>query len=59
MGRYANRAAWFIDVYSQGVSGPVAVWANQKYHRHQTIPPEFLRKLKDEFNKKYGNVHVP
>jgi hypothetical protein len=37
----------------------VAAWANGKYHRHHTLLPEVLGKLKDEFNKKHRNIHVP
>ena len=27
---YANRAAWFISAYNQGLSGPEAAWASRK-----------------------------
>ena len=51
---YADCAAWFISAYGQGLSGPEAAWANQKYHGHQTLPPEMATKLKKEHDKKYG-----
>ena len=47
--RYANHAVRFINTYSQGASGPEAVWANRRYHRHRTLPPDVLAKLKTEF----------
>jgi hypothetical protein len=53
--RYANRSARFIDAYAQGATGPIAVWANRKYHGHRTLPPEILSNLKNEFHKKYGH----
>ncbi|KAF8804558.1 hypothetical protein BYT27DRAFT_7259039 [Phlegmacium glaucopus] len=53
--RYANRSACFINAYAQGTTRPIAVWANQKYHRHCTLPPKILSKLKNEFHKKYGH----
>lgn len=43
---YANHAGWFISTYGQGLSGPEAAWANQKYHGHWTLPPEMATKLK-------------
>ena len=53
LSRYANRSARFIDAYAQGATGPIAVWANRKYHGHRTLPPEVLSKLKNEFHVKY------
>lgn len=53
--RYANRSARLIDAYAQGVSGPIAAWANRKYHGHRILPPEILTQLKNEFHKKYGH----
>lgn len=40
---------------AQGVSGPIAVWANRKYHGHRILPPKVLTKFKNEFHKKYGH----
>ena len=51
--RYTNQLARFIDAYAQGATGPIAVWANRKYHGHRTLPPEIFNKLKDEFYKRY------
>ncbi|KAG6809804.1 hypothetical protein H0H92_014686, partial [Tricholoma furcatifolium] len=50
---YANRAARFIDGYSQGLTGPEATWVNQKYHGH-FLPPAVVKELKKEFLLKYG-----
>ena len=51
---YANRAARFISAYNQVLSGPVAAWANHKYHGHRTLPPDMALKLKMEHEKKYS-----
>ena len=53
--RYANRAARFISAYGQGLTGPEAAWANRKYHRHRTLPPDIALKLKKEHKLKYGS----
>jgi hypothetical protein len=53
--RYANCSAHFTNAYVQGASGPIVVWANQKYHGHWILPSEILTKLKNEFYKKYGH----
>jgi hypothetical protein len=47
--RYADCAACFIDAYYQGLSGSEAAGANQRYHGHQTLPPEMLAKVYVEF----------
>jgi hypothetical protein len=54
LSRYANRAARFISAYSQGLSGPEAVWANRKYHGHRILPPSMMAELKREFADKSG-----
>ena len=46
---YADQATCFISAYSQGLSGPEAVWVNQKYHGHQTLSPNILTKLRQEY----------
>jgi hypothetical protein len=35
--RYANRSAWFIHAYGEGLTGAQAAWANRKYHSHRTL----------------------
>ena len=36
----------FISAYdSQGLSGVQAIWANQKYHSHRILPPDFVAKV--------------
>ena len=40
--RYANQLAHFISTYGQGLSSVQAIWANQRYHRHCTLPPELV-----------------
>ena len=37
--RFANRSAWYISAYGQGLSGSDAAWANRRYHGHRTLPP--------------------
>ena len=49
-----NHAARFISAYDQGLSGPEAAWANQKYHGHRILPPEMATKLKNDHEKRYG-----
>ena len=44
--RYANRAARFVNVYDQGLSGAQAAWANRKYHSHRTLPPDIIKEVK-------------
>ena len=44
---YANRSARFISAYSQGLTGSMAAWANQKYHGHQTLPPSWAAQAKE------------
>jgi hypothetical protein len=51
--RYANQSACFINAYAQGATRPIAIWANQKYHRHCTLLPKILSNLKNKFHKKY------
>ncbi|KAI0265290.1 hypothetical protein BC834DRAFT_988786 [Gloeopeniophorella convolvens] len=41
--RYANRAARFISLYREGLTGAQAAWANRKYHGHRTLPPEYIQ----------------
>ena len=53
---YANRATRFISAYGQGLSGPEAAWANQKYHSHRTLPLDMAEKLKKEYDEKYSSV---
>jgi hypothetical protein len=43
--RYANQAAHFISAYSQGLSGPQAVWANWWYHSHHTLLPDLVAEV--------------
>ncbi|KAJ7495659.1 hypothetical protein B0H11DRAFT_1716661, partial [Mycena galericulata] len=45
--RYANHSARFIHGYTEGLSGDQAAWANRRYHRHRTLPPEMLRKARE------------
>ena len=45
--RYANRCACFIHAYTLGLDGPEAAWANRRYHRHRTLPPEMLITVKE------------
>src|SRR5277367_5986202 len=42
---YANRAAWFISAYGQGLSGPEVAWANQIYRKSNIVLeyPEAVR----------------
>lgn len=49
--RYANCSARFISVYAQGLSGSEAVWANWKYHGHQTLPAHIVQDIKNTFHK--------
>ena len=51
---YVNWATHFISAYGQGLSGPEAAWANQKYHGHQTLPLEITEMLKKEYKKNYN-----
>ncbi|KAG1784905.1 uncharacterized protein HD556DRAFT_1250664 [Suillus plorans] len=43
--RYANRSARFMDAYTKGLTGPQAVWATRKYHRHRVVPNSILEAL--------------
>ena len=45
--RFANWAARFVAVYRNRLSGAQAAWANKKYHRHRTLPPQGILKAKD------------
>ena len=49
--RYANRSARFISAYIQGLSGADAAWANKKYHRHRTLPPEMVKEAKNRVHQ--------
>ncbi|KAF8578623.1 hypothetical protein K439DRAFT_1361707, partial [Ramaria rubella] len=49
--RYANRSVCFMDVYSKGLSGVQAVWANQKDHGHRVLPNNILAEF-DSSNQK-------
>ena len=40
--RYANRCAWFINVYASDLDGPKAAWANHRYHRNCALPADML-----------------
>ena len=40
---YANRSAYFISAYLQGLSGGEAAWANSG---HRTLPPSMVAKVK-------------
>jgi len=44
--RFANRSAWFMSAYSEGLTGAQACWANKKYHGHHTLPPEMVAYIK-------------
>ena len=43
--RYANRSAWFISGYDQGLSGAETAWVNKIYHGHHTLPPIMLAQV--------------
>ncbi|KAG1788587.1 uncharacterized protein HD556DRAFT_1245020 [Suillus plorans] len=43
--RYANCSARFMDAYTKGLTGPQAVWATRKYHRHRVVPNSILEAL--------------
>ncbi|TFK18795.1 hypothetical protein FA15DRAFT_602691, partial [Coprinopsis marcescibilis] len=49
----------FINAYAQGLTGPEAAWANKKYHGHRTLPPELVRKLKEEFDNRFCDIQLP
>ena len=44
--RYANRSAYFISAYGEGLSSAQAGWANRKYHSHHILPPEMVAEIK-------------
>ena len=43
---YSNRSARFISAYRAGLTGSQAMWANQKYHGHRTLPPDIIAEVK-------------
>ena len=46
LSRYANRSVHFILAYGQGLFDAQAIWANQRYHRHHTLPPELVAQVR-------------
>jgi hypothetical protein len=56
--RYANHPAKIIEPYAQGLSGPEVVWADRKYHRHQTVPPSFAADLKNSYKQYLTKLEV-
>ncbi|KIY61088.1 hypothetical protein CYLTODRAFT_363327 [Cylindrobasidium torrendii FP15055 ss-10] len=36
--RFFNRMWRFVSAYQQGMSGPMAAWAQKKYRGHRVIP---------------------
>ena len=44
--RFANQSGQFISAYVQGLSGAETVWANHRYHGHQTLLPDMVWKAK-------------
>ncbi len=43
---YTNQSAHFISTYHASLSGSQAMWTNQKYHGHYTLPPEIIGEVK-------------
>ncbi|KAF8527171.1 hypothetical protein BU17DRAFT_39904, partial [Hysterangium stoloniferum] len=44
---FANQSARFINAYIKGLNHAQAVWANGKYHGHQTLPDNILRMFEE------------
>ena len=53
--RYANRSAWFIHAYGEGLTGAQAAWANKRYHSHHTLPLDMIREVKNSILP-WGNL---
>ena len=49
--RFANCSAIFISAYAQSLDSAEALWANKKYHRHHSLPPQMVCDVKKEFEK--------
>lgn len=58
--RYANRSrsAFFISVYSQGLSRAEVAWANRKDHSHRVLPPSMVLAVRQSFETAHRQLTV-